>query len=127
LWYPQWQHPLYVAACLFGGAPLSGIMLSYSHIGSSSLRMPSSLGMYKAFSTCGSYLSIVSLFYWTAFGVYIRSAISGSPRKSAVSSVMYSFVPQVQNPFIYSLRNRDMKEVCRKIIGRTPLYNDVSF
>ncbi|KAM6167107.1 olfactory receptor 7G2-like [Erethizon dorsatum] len=109
---------IYVAACIFGGVPVFGIMFSYIHIVSSILRMSSSEGKYKGFSTCGSHLSVVTLFYGTSFGVYISSAVTDSPRKTAVASVMYSVVPQMLNPFIYSLRNRDMKEVLRKLLCR---------
>ncbi|MBZ3879242.1 Olfactory receptor 7G1 [Sciurus carolinensis] len=107
---------MYVVACIFAGVPLSGIIFSYIHIVSSVLRMPSSGGKHKAFSTCGSHLFVVSLFYGTAFGVYISSAVSDSPKKTAVTSVMYTVVPQLMNPFIYGLRNRDMKEALKKLI-----------
>ncbi|KAM5190446.1 olfactory receptor 7G2-like [Callospermophilus lateralis] len=109
---------IYIETCLFGGFPLSGIIFSYVNIVSSVLRMPSSGGKHKAFSTCGSHLSVVSLFYGTAFGVYISSVVTDSPRKTAVASVMYTVVPSMLNPFIYSLRNRDMKEALRKLISR---------
>ncbi|MBZ3882301.1 Olfactory receptor 7G2 [Sciurus carolinensis] len=109
---------VFVAACVFASFPLSGIIFSYIHIVSSVLRMPSSEGKHKAFCTCGSQLSVVFLFYGTGFGVYISSVITDSPRKSAVASVMYSVVTQMLNPFIYSLRNKDMKEALRKFIGR---------
>ncbi|XP_013216899.2 olfactory receptor 7G2 [Ictidomys tridecemlineatus] len=109
---------VYVAAFLFGGIPLSGIIFSYIQIVSSVLKIPSVRGRYKAFSTCGSHMCVVSLFYGTGFGVYISSAVTDSPRKTAVASVMYSVVPQMLNPFIYSLRNRDMKEALRKLFGR---------
>ncbi|VTJ82436.1 olfactory receptor 7G2-like [Marmota monax] len=110
---------VYLVAGLFAGVPLCGIIFSYVNIVSSVLRMPSSKGKQKAFSTCGSHLSVVSLFYGTGFGVYISSEVTDSPRKTAVASVMYSVVTQMLNPFIYSLRNRDMKEALRKLIGRT--------
>uniref|UniRef100_A0A8D2DQ02 Olfactory receptor n=1 Tax=Sciurus vulgaris TaxID=55149 RepID=A0A8D2DQ02_SCIVU len=110
---------VYVSTSIFCGIPFSGIIFSYIHIVSSVLRMPSSEGKHKAFSTCGSHLSVVSLFYGTGFAVYISSAMSDSLRKTAVASVMYSVVPQMLNPFIYSLRNRDMKEALRKLISRT--------
>uniref|UniRef100_A0A8C6A6V0 Olfactory receptor n=1 Tax=Marmota marmota marmota TaxID=9994 RepID=A0A8C6A6V0_MARMA len=109
---------VYLVLGVFGGVFLCGIILSYVHIVSSVLRMPSSQGKYKAFSTCGSHLSVVSLFYGTGFGVYISSEVTDSPRKTAVASVMYSVVPQMLNPFIYSLRNRDMKGALRKLIDR---------
>ncbi|XP_026267599.2 olfactory receptor 7G2-like [Urocitellus parryii] len=113
---------IYVVACLFGGVPVSGIIFSYVHIASSVLRMPSAEGKHKAFSTCGSHLCVVSLFYGTAFGVYISSAVSDSPRKTAVASVMYTVVPQLVNSFVYGLRNKDMKEALRKLLsGRAVL------
>uniref|UniRef100_D4AD52 Olfactory receptor n=2 Tax=Rattus norvegicus TaxID=10116 RepID=D4AD52_RAT len=108
---------IYLSSCIFIGIPISGIVFSYVHIISSVLRMASSEGKYKAFSTCGSHLSVVSLFYGTGFGVYITSIIMDSSRKTAVASVMYSVVPQMLNPFIYSLRNRDMKEAVRKFFS----------
>uniref|UniRef100_A0A8C9P2D4 Olfactory receptor n=1 Tax=Spermophilus dauricus TaxID=99837 RepID=A0A8C9P2D4_SPEDA len=111
---------VYVVTSVLGGVPLLGIIYSYIKIVFSILRMPSSGGKHKAFSTCGSHLSVVSLFYGTAFGVYISSAVTDSTRKTAVASVMYTVVPQMLNPFIYSLRNRDMKEALRKLIGTSP-------
>jgi olfactory receptor len=80
--------------------------------------MPSSEGKYKVFSNCGSHLSVVFLFYGTGFGVYISSAITDLPRKTAVVSVMYSVILQMLNPCIYSLRNRNMKEALGKLINR---------
>ncbi|XP_005088155.2 LOW QUALITY PROTEIN: olfactory receptor 7G2-like [Mesocricetus auratus] len=109
---------IYIAAILFGGIPFFGIFLSYTEIFSSVLKIPSGQGRHKAFSTCGSHLSVVSLFYGTGLGVYISSAITESPRKIAVASVMYSTVTQMLNPFIYSLRNRDIKEALRKLTTR---------
>ncbi|XP_013364588.1 PREDICTED: olfactory receptor 7G2-like [Chinchilla lanigera] len=109
---------IYVAACIFVGVPVFGIMFSYTHIMLSILRMPSTERKYKAFSTCGSHLSVVSLFYGTAVGVYISSAVTDSPRKTAVASLMYSVVLQMLNPFIYSLRNGDMKKALWKLTGR---------
>uniref|UniRef100_A0A8D1XL30 Olfactory receptor n=1 Tax=Sus scrofa TaxID=9823 RepID=A0A8D1XL30_PIG len=107
---------IYVATSLFGGIPVCGIIFSYVQIVSSVLRMPSVGGKYKAFSTCGSHLSVVSLFYGTGLGVYISSALTNSSRKTAVVSMMYTVVPQMMNPFIYSLRNRDMKGALKKLI-----------
>ncbi|XP_005406170.1 PREDICTED: olfactory receptor 7G2-like [Chinchilla lanigera] len=110
---------VYFVVTVFAGVPVFGIIFSYIRIVSSILRMPSSEGRHKAFSTCGSHLSVVSLFYGTGFGVYISAAVTDSTRKTAVASVMYSVVTQMLNPFIYSLRNRDMKEALRKLLGRT--------
>ncbi|KAM6218641.1 olfactory receptor 7G2-like [Rhynchocyon petersi] len=113
---------VYFVAIVWCGIPLSGIIFSYTQIVSSVLRMSSAEGKYKAFSTCGSHLSVVSLFYGTVFGVYISSALTHSSRKTAVASVMYGVIPQMMNPFIYSLRNKDMKGAVRKVISRIPLF-----
>ncbi|XP_039695985.1 olfactory receptor 7G3-like [Pteropus medius] len=106
----------YLMSSILGGVPLFAIIFSYIQIVSSILQMPSSGGKYKAFSTCGSHLSVVCLFYGTAFGVYINSAVNHSSKKAAIASVMYTVVPPMLNPFIYSLRNRDIKRALRKFI-----------
>ncbi|XP_047630365.1 olfactory receptor 7G2-like [Phacochoerus africanus] len=113
---------IYVATSVFGGIPVCGIIFSYVQIVSSVLRMPSVGGKYKAFSTCGSHLSVVSLFYGTGLGVYISSALTNSSRKTAVVSMMYTVAPQMMNPFIYSLRNRDMKGALGKLSSKIPLF-----
>ncbi|ELW54131.1 olfactory receptor 7G1 [Tupaia chinensis] len=109
---------IYFASSVFGGVPLLGIVFSYTQIISSIMRKTSSSEKYKAFATCGSHLSVVSLFYGTAFGVYISSAVTDSSRMTAVASVMYTVVTPMANSFIYSLRNRDMKEALRKLACR---------
>ncbi|EFB25767.1 hypothetical protein PANDA_022171, partial [Ailuropoda melanoleuca] len=100
---------VYFAAVLLGGPTLAGVLYSYSRIGSSICGMSSAQGKYKAFSTCASHLSVVSLFYCTSLGVYLSSAVTQSSHASAVASVMYTVVTPMLNPFIYSLRNKDIK------------------
>ncbi|XP_045846504.1 olfactory receptor 7G3-like [Meles meles] len=114
---------VYLVTSLLGVGPLSGIIFSYTRIVSSILRIPSTGGKFKAFSTCGSHLSVVFLFYGTCFGVYLSSAASVSSRRRAVASVMYMVVTPMMNPFIYSLRNRDMKGALRKLISGTPSFS----
>ncbi|XP_004619594.2 olfactory receptor 7G2-like [Sorex araneus] len=109
---------IYLVAVTFAGIPFSGIIFSYTQIISSVLRMPSAQGKQKAFSTCSSHLSIVSLFYGTGLGVYISSTVMESSRTSAIPSVMYIVVPQLMNPFIYSLRNKDVKGAVRGLLRR---------
>nr|P35897.1 RecName: Full=Putative gustatory receptor clone PTE38 [Rattus norvegicus] len=94
---------IYTVSVLFFGVHIVGIILSYIYTVSSVLRMSLLGGMYKAFSTCGSHLSVVSLFYGTGFGVHISSPLTDSPRKTVVASVMYTVVTQMHGPFIYSL------------------------
>ncbi|XP_047386391.1 olfactory receptor 7E24-like [Sciurus carolinensis] len=108
----------YVLGAFYGLFPFSGILFSYYKIVSSILRIPSSGGKYKAFSTCGSHLAVVCLFLGTGFWVYLGSTVSHSPRKGAVASVMYTVVTPMLNPFIYSLRNRDIKGALRRLHSR---------
>ncbi|KAM6216752.1 olfactory receptor 7E178-like [Rhynchocyon petersi] len=105
---------VYCIGAIFGGIPFSGILFSYTQIVSSILKVPSSSGKYKAFSTCGSHLSVVFLFYGTCLGVYLSSAVSSSVRSGAIASVMYSVVTPMLNPFIYSLRNRDIRKALQR-------------
>ncbi|XP_054434777.1 olfactory receptor 7A10-like [Pteronotus mesoamericanus] len=100
---------IYLSAGLLGSGPLAGILYSYTKIVSSLRAIPSAQGKYKAFSTCASHLSVASLFYGTSLGVYLSSAGNHGSHSRAVASVMYTVVTPMLNPFIYSLRNRDIK------------------
>ncbi|XP_059551156.1 olfactory receptor 7A10-like [Myotis daubentonii] len=110
---------MYFIAVLLGGGPLAGIIYSYLKIVSSIRAIPSAQGKYKAFSTCVSHLSVVSLFYGTSIGVYLSSAAKQSSHSSAAASVMYTVVTPMLNPFIYSLRNRDIKRALKRFFGMT--------
>uniref|UniRef100_A0A8C3YSV8 Olfactory receptor n=1 Tax=Catagonus wagneri TaxID=51154 RepID=A0A8C3YSV8_9CETA len=107
----------YLVTGFLGIVPFSGILCSYTRIVSSILRIPSAHGKYKTFSTCASHLSVVSLFYGTGLGVYLSS--DSSSWRGMIASVMYTMVTPMLNPFIYSLRNRDIKRALRKVLGRT--------
>ncbi|EHB09826.1 Olfactory receptor 7G3 [Heterocephalus glaber] len=107
---------VYIVGVIFFGVPLFGIIFSYIQIVSSILRIPSVGGRYKAFSTCGSHLSVVSLFYGTGFEVYVSSAATDSSIKNVVASVMYTVIPPTLKPLIYSLRNKEMKGALRSLI-----------
>ncbi|XP_015359423.1 olfactory receptor 7D4-like [Marmota marmota marmota] len=109
---------IYVVAALLGVVPVTGILFSYSRIVSSLMKMSSSVSKYKAFSTCGSHLCVVSLFYGTAFGVYLNSAGTQSSSRTMIASVMYTVVTPMLNPFIYSLRNNDVKGALRRLLCR---------
>ncbi|KAM4888624.1 olfactory receptor 7A17-like [Thomomys bottae] len=107
-----------LAAGLLGGGSLAGILYSYSRILASIWAMASAPGKCKAFSTCASHLSVVSLFYCTVLGVYLSSAVIQDPRVTATASVMYSVVTPMLNPFIYSLRNQDLRKALRRLVER---------
>ncbi|XP_027990382.2 olfactory receptor-like protein OLF4 [Eptesicus fuscus] len=109
---------IYILTLLLGCGPLAGIFYSYSRIVSSIRAISSAQGKYKAFSTCASHLSVVSLFYCTCLGVYLSSASSQSSHSSATASVMYTVVTPMLNPFIYSLKNNDIKRALERFFGR---------
>ncbi|ELV13188.1 olfactory receptor 7A17 [Tupaia chinensis] len=109
---------LYFAAGVLTGGPFIGIICSYSKIISSIRVISSAKGKCKAFSTCTSHLSVVSLFYCTALGVYLSAATTGSSHSSAAASVMYTVVTPMLNPFIYSLRNKDIERILKRYLGR---------
>ncbi|XP_074129854.1 olfactory receptor 7D4-like [Sminthopsis crassicaudata] len=109
---------LYFAAGLLGMIPLTGILFSYAQIFTSILKIPSAQGKYKAFSTCGSHLSVVSLFYGTGLGVYLCALVTHSSWKKTIASAMYAVITPMLNPFIYALRNKDIKNALRKLISR---------
>ncbi|EDL89437.1 rCG29335 [Rattus norvegicus] len=108
---------IYITAMLLAVGPLSGILYSYSKIVSSIRAISSAQGKYKAFSTCASHLSVVSLFYCTLLGVYLSSAVTQNSHATATASLMYTVVTPMLNPFIYSLRNKDIKTALKILLG----------
>ncbi|XP_055285893.1 olfactory receptor-like protein OLF4 [Moschus berezovskii] len=106
---------IYFAAALMGVGPFTGILYSYSKIVSCISKISSAQGKYKAFSTCVSHLLVVSLFYFTALGVYLSSTASHSSHTSTIVSVMYTVVTPMLNPFIYSLRNKEIKGALKSL------------
>ncbi|XP_003461766.1 olfactory receptor 7E24-like [Cavia porcellus] len=105
----------YIVTAIFGFFPILGIISSYYKIVSSLLKISKSGGRYKAFSTCSSHLSLVCLFYGTGLLTYLGSSVSYSPSKAMVASLMYSVVTPMLNPFIYSLRNRDISSTLKRL------------
>ncbi|XP_069879536.1 olfactory receptor 2B11-like isoform X1 [Dipodomys merriami] len=96
--------------CIFILAvPLCLILTSYAYIGRAILKMKSSEGRKKAFGTCSSHLIVVLLFYGPAFSMYLQppSSISGDQPK--FMALFYGVVTPTLNPFIYTLRNKDVK------------------
>nr|XP_060466124.1 olfactory receptor 1D2-like [Panthera onca] len=107
---------VYILGSFIFVAPFLFISISYMHIFSAILRLHSSQSKLKAFSTCSSHLVVVSLFYGTLFGVYLRPSSSYTSEDS-VATVLYAVVAPMLNPFIYSLRNKDMKGALRSLLS----------
>ncbi|XP_021024570.1 olfactory receptor 10A6-like [Mus caroli] len=95
--------------------PFLLILLSYTRILFTILRMPSSTGKQKAFSTCASHLTSVILFYSTAIMTYLQPKSRYSPDTKKLMSLAYSLLTPLLNPLIYSLRNKEMKRAVVKL------------
>ncbi|XP_001369397.3 olfactory receptor 1361-like [Monodelphis domestica] len=95
--------------------PFTCIAISYVFIFSNVMKIPSTQGIQKALSTCGSHLTVVFLFYGAIMGVYLHpsSTYSGV---DTVASVIFTVMTPMFNPFIYSLRNQDMKVALWRLI-----------
>nr|XP_003460853.1 olfactory receptor 1019-like [Cavia porcellus] len=96
------------------------IFISYAFILVTIIRMTSTEGQLKAFSTCGSHLTGVTLFYGTVMFMYLRPTSSYSLDQDKWASVFYTIIIPMLNPLIYSLRNKDVKAAFKKLIGRKP-------
>ncbi|XP_050769967.1 olfactory receptor 14C36-like, partial [Gymnogyps californianus] len=105
---------LVVIACLFFGCFVF-IVVSYVQIFRAVLRIPSKQGQHKAISTCLPHLAVVSLFGSTSFSAYLKPPSISSPSLDLVVAVLYSVVPPIVNPFIYSMRNKEIKDSLRKV------------
>ncbi|KAM8971521.1 olfactory receptor 1030-like [Sarcophilus harrisii] len=95
---------------------LTVILISYMFIFIAILRIRSTEGQRKAFSTCGSHLTAVTVFYGTLFCMYLRSPSETSVEQGKIVAVFYIFVSPMLNPLIYSLRNKDVKDAVKRIM-----------
>ncbi|NWW48668.1 O14I1 protein, partial [Pedionomus torquatus] len=99
---------LVVSACLALGCFVF-IVLSYVQIFRAVLRIPSQQGRHKAFSMCLPHLAVVSLFLNTLMFAYLKPPSISSPSLNLVVAFLYSVVPPVLNPLIYSMRNKEIQ------------------
>nr|XP_005909118.1 PREDICTED: olfactory receptor 1L8 [Bos mutus] len=102
---------------VFWVTPFLCIVFSYVRILVAVLRIPSAAGKRKAFSTCGSHFTVVILFYGSIFYVYLQP-LSSYTVQDQVATIVYTVLTSMLNPFIYSLRNKDMKRGLGKLMGR---------
>ncbi|XP_074428104.1 olfactory receptor 14J1-like [Larus michahellis] len=107
---------LLVLGCFLAFLCFVFILLSYMQIFRAVLRIPSEQGRHKAFSTCLPHLAVVSLFVSTAVFAYLKPPSISSPVLDLVVAVLYSVVPPAVNPFIYSMRNQELKDALWKLI-----------
>ncbi|XP_004698922.1 olfactory receptor 11G2-like [Echinops telfairi] len=97
--------------------PFIFIMGSYTLVLRAVLKVPSAAGRRKAFSTCGSHLAVVSLFYGSVMVMYISPTSEHEAGMQKIVTLFYSVLTPLINPVIYSLRNKDMKQAVKKLLG----------
>ncbi|KAM9330187.1 uncharacterized protein PAF06_010351 [Gastrophryne carolinensis] len=95
--------------------PFLLIILSYVLIARAIMKLKTTASRSKAFSSCTSHLMVISLFYLTIIFIYFRSPSNYSPQYDRIVSIAYAVVTPMLNPFIYSLRNQDVKQALKKI------------
>ncbi|XP_052024814.1 olfactory receptor 14J1-like [Apodemus sylvaticus] len=96
-----------------------GIVISYVHIFSTVLRMPSGESRSKVFSTCLPHLFVVSLFLSTGAFAYLNPTSDSPTALEFLFSIFYTVLPPTLNPVIYSLRSKILKSVARKLLFST--------
>ncbi|XP_076975675.1 olfactory receptor 1M1 [Tamandua tetradactyla] len=109
---------VFIVAGMVIATPFICILASYARIIMAIVKVPSAGGRKKAFSTCSSHLSVVALFYGTTIAVYLCPSSVRTAVKEKASAVMYTVVTPMLNPFIYSLRNRDLKGALKHLVSR---------
>ncbi|KAG3265132.1 olfactory receptor 2T12 [Ictidomys tridecemlineatus] len=110
---------MYICCILMLLIPLSLIVASYSLILAAVLRMHSAAARKKALTTCSPHMVVVGMFYGTLMVIYMRPRSYHSVGHSKVVSAFYTIFTPVLNPFIYSMRNKDVKGAFRNWLGKT--------
>ncbi|KAM3821140.1 olfactory receptor 5BS1-like [Vipera latastei] len=110
-----------ISASLVASFSLIIILVSYIHIISTILKLNSAEAKRKTFSTCSSHLIVVVLYYGTACFRNMRPSSVSSIIVDELFSIQYKISTPMLNPFIYSLKNREVKEIIKKLMGYKPL------
>ncbi|XP_047652842.1 olfactory receptor 2M3-like [Phacochoerus africanus] len=98
--------------------PLSLIIISYTRVITTVIRMSSGEGRHKAFTTCSSHLVVVGMYYGAAMFIYMRPTSNRSPAQDKMVSTFYTILTPMLNPLIYSLRNKDVAKAFREVLGK---------
>ncbi|XP_075403687.1 olfactory receptor 10V1 [Tenrec ecaudatus] len=107
---------LYIISFIVLSIPLSLISISYVFIVAAILRIQSTEGRHRAFSTCSSHIIVVLLQYGCTSFIYLSPPSSYSPEMGRIVSVVYTFITPILNPLIYSMRNKELKDALRKTL-----------
>ncbi|CAI9592814.1 unnamed protein product [Staurois parvus] len=105
---------MYISAGILGLFAFCLTLISYVHIISTILKIRSSQGRRKVFSTCGSHLTVVGLYYGTLLFMYLRPRSIKTPELDKSLSIVYTVVTPMLNPLVYSIRNEDVKNTVKR-------------
>ncbi|XP_005415029.1 PREDICTED: olfactory receptor 2AK2-like [Chinchilla lanigera] len=118
----QYEYTILLSGLVILLLPFLGILASYAQVLTAVLRMRSRTGQTKALSTCSSHLTVASLFYVATLSTCTRPHSLRDPAQDKVVAVFYTIITPLLNPFIYSLRNKEVLGALRKLgmmnIGR---------
>lgn len=106
----------FISALLILLVPLSAIIISYTCIISTILLIPKAQSRRKAFSTCASHLAVVIIFFSAMLFMYARPRSINSRDLNKLVSIIYTIITPMLNPFIYCLRNREIKDTLLKVL-----------
>ncbi|KAM8970866.1 LOW QUALITY PROTEIN: olfactory receptor 5W2-like [Sarcophilus harrisii] len=106
---------LFIVSGFIEMVTISGVLISYCYIFWSVLKIHSTEGRNKAFSTCSSHLTVFTIFQGTVLFMYFRPSTTHSLDQDKMTSLFYTLVVPMLNPLIYSLRNEDVKEALGKL------------
>ncbi|XP_075048684.1 olfactory receptor 5V1-like [Mixophyes fleayi] len=109
---------MYISALIFLVCSFSLILISYVHIIFTIMKNRYSQGRLKAFSTCASHLNVVTLYYGTEIFMYLRPHSTDSYEVDKIVSILYTTVTPMLNPFIYSVRNKDVINTILSTLSR---------
>ncbi|KAG8568531.1 hypothetical protein GDO81_014050 [Engystomops pustulosus] len=108
---------LFTVGGVYGFGSFLSTVISYIHIISTILKIKSTEGRKKAFSTCTSHLTVVTLFFATSFSAYLKPTSKYSSEEGKLVPVFYAVITPTLNPIIYTLRNKEFKNAFKKLIG----------
>ncbi|XP_045711339.1 olfactory receptor 5A2-like [Phyllostomus hastatus] len=108
----------FIVGVVVGVVSVLVILISYGNIVAAVLKTKAVKGRTKAFRTCASHLTAVTLFYGSGLFMYMRPSSSYSLNQDKVVSIFYALVIPMANPIIYSLRNKEIKDAIRKAVER---------
>ncbi|XP_014651781.1 PREDICTED: olfactory receptor 2W3-like [Ceratotherium simum simum] len=113
------ESTIFILSVIIVLVPPSLILISYSYIALAVLRIKSVAGIRKAFHTCGSHLTVVSLFYGNIIYMYMQPGNNSSQDqgKFLILTLFYNLVTPMLNPVIYTLRNKDVKGALKRLVS----------